>query len=237
MCDGALVVWLTVSMLLTLWKKDGKMLLNRKKVLLKMVKNIPKVVEDCIKNYPNLTRPEIRKLVRTTNKITSRSDLTKLDRYLKKRFKNKVEVVSTDPTLNPSAKALEHSLALTEGLKEIVRNLKNNESWKNNSPLHALAHLSSGYPDVYAQMVKLETACETRQRQHDVVDFLLSNEQVSATEKQELRACRHADPDGFKLIYETRFDLIGQLSNAIAMVEVGRQPLKGHCSFCPNSTP
>ena len=198
-------------------------------------KTIHRLVNRYVQVYPELSSRKIRGLIRKDNPITSENELKNLTRYLKEAFLKKSEAKTFTSTL--AKKTMEHSLALTEGLKEIVRNMKNNESWKNNSPLHTLAHLASGYPTVYADMVKLEDACKTRQRQHDVVDFLLSNEQVSQQEKQELRACRYADPDGFKLIHETRFDLIGQLSNAIAMVEVGRQPLKGHCSFCPNSTP
>ena len=199
-------------------------------------KTIRRLVNRYVNAYPELPSRKIRGLIRKDNPITSENGKKNLTRYLKEAFLKKSEVTSTDSPL--SVKALEHSLALTEGLKKILVNMQNNEAGKHKGQLHTLVeeHLRSGYPKLYTQMLKLEEACKTRRRQKDVEDFLLSNEQVSATEKQELRACRLVDPDGYKLIHETRFGLIGEISNAIAMVEIGRQPLKGHCAFCPNPT-
>lgn len=71
-------------MSLTPWRKYGKMSLNKKK-------SVAQLVRSCRDNWPNIDRDLLRHMIRRENNIVNPSELRKLDRYLKKEFKSRVD--------------------------------------------------------------------------------------------------------------------------------------------------
>jgi hypothetical protein len=71
-------------MSLTSWRKHDKMSLNKGK-------SVSQLVKIYRTKYSKLDRDLLRRMIRVENKITNPSELKKLDRYLKKEFKNRVD--------------------------------------------------------------------------------------------------------------------------------------------------
>lgn len=80
-------------------------------------KDVSKLVEKYRCDFPTLERRFLRKLIRSENKIENPSELKKLDRYLKKAFKNEGKPSTENPSQQDDFKFyIEHGLITKDEL-------------------------------------------------------------------------------------------------------------------------